>query len=221
MLCKIINYDITILLLILLSTLQKGDEIMKRIIAICLLIYSILFSFTSCTTYENITFIENNNEKCLLYQENIYFEASIFDATEYYGTPNENDIELGWYYSFPFGTRFYSNKSESPLFIYTIGGYDGFFLRQDYNYSTDIFVIENTTKEIVWKNIFASEQDYFYFSNPIEVVMYSKQCPRIKTCLDLVCVDGQWYISLADFQGVFTISDEFIKALSENGIINP
>ena len=182
------------------------------------MISSILFSFSSCTTYENITFIEKNNGKCLLYQENIYYEASFFIATEYSGIASENDIELGWYYSFPFSTRFYSDKSENPLFIYAIQSYDGFFLREDYNYLKDTFVIENTDAEIVWEDIFASEQDDFYFSNPIEVVLYSKQCPRIKTSLDLVCVDGQWYLSLPDFR-VWTVSNEFIKILSENGII--
>ncbi len=191
---------------------------MKKFIAIILMISSILFSFSSCTTYENITFIEKNNGKCLLYQENIYYEAAIFTATEYYGIANENDIELGWYYSFPFSTRFYSDKSENPLFIYSLQSYDSFFLREDYNYLKDTFVIENTDVEIVWEDIFASEQDHFYFSNPIEVVLYSKQCPRIKTSLDFVCVDGQWYLSLPDFR-VWTISNEFIKILSENGII--
>jgi len=85
---------------------------MKRIVVFgivgitCIL----LCLFSSYTTYENITYIENGNEKYLLYQDNKYYETSIFTVTDNYGIENENDTELGWYYSFPFSTRFYSEN---------------------------------------------------------------------------------------------------------------
>lgn len=195
---------------------------MRRIIAINLMICIMLFSLVSCTAYRNITFIERNDEKYLLYQGNEYYESSIFTTTEgnvLTNEPNENDVELGWYYSFPFSTRFYSDKSENPLYIYTTGSDRNFYLRQDYDYFTDTFVIENTNIQIVWEDIFGFEQSYFYFANPIRVALHSKQCPRISAYFDLVSVGDQWYLSFIGSQTVWTLSDQFIKILLQNGII--
>lgn len=191
---------------------------MKRIIAIGIMCIFLYF-FSSCTSYENITFIENNGKKHLLYQGNEYYEVSIFSATEYYGIKNENDIELGWYYSFPFSTRFYSENSENPVFIYTIGGDTSMYLRQDYDYSTDAFVVEKTGTEIVWKDIFSIEKNDLHFSNPITVNLYSKQCPRIKISLEIAFIGAQWYVRFPNSQKVWIPSDEFMQILSDDGII--
>lgn len=191
---------------------------MKRIIAIGTMCIFLCF-FSYCTTYEHITFIENNGEKHLLYQGNEYHETSIFTATKYYGIKNENDIELGWYYSFPFSTRFYSENLESPAFIYTIGSDTSVYLRQDYEYSTDTFVVEETGAEIVWKDIFSSEKNDLHFSNPITVNLYLKQHPCIKTSLEIAFISEQWYVRFPDSKKVWILSDEFMQILSDNGII--
>jgi len=191
---------------------------MKRIIAFCITcIFLCLFS--SCTTYENTTFIENDSEKYLLYQDKKYYETSVFTVTEEYGTKNENDIELGWYYSFPFSTQFYSENLESPVFIYTLGSYTSVYLRQDYEYRTDVFVIEETDIEIVWEDIFSSQKNDFRFLNSITVNLYSKQHPRIKTSLEIACIHGQWYVRIPSSQEILIPSDEFMKILSDNGIV--
>ena len=192
---------------------------MKRIITIGLLCI-FLFSFISCKSYGNVTFGENNSE--LLYQGDKYYETPIFDVfkpTEYSGVKFENDIELGLYYSFPFSTMFYSNTSENPAFIYTIGGKTSMYLKQDYDYSTDVFVVENTDAEIVWEDIFIGEKSDVSPSALIRVYLYSKQYPRIRTYFDLTYVENQWYIFLPNSKNAWIASDGFIDILFENGIL--
>lgn len=191
---------------------------MKKCIAILLCIIPLLLS--SCESYENMGYVYENEEKYLLYQNEKYYKSSIFTVTEHYGIANNNDVQLGWYYSFPFSTYSYSETSEKPIYIYTIGGEKSLYFRQDYNYSTDTFVIHNSTVEIVWEDIFHSKQKNFHFEQPTTITLYSKQYPRIKTYLELVCVENQWYLSLPNFQGVWTPSDEFIKILSDNGLFH-
>lgn len=190
---------------------------MKKCITL-LLLFVILF-LNSCNYYENVTFIEHDGEKKVLYQNEEYYETSIFTATEYYGVANENDVELGLFYSFPFSTRFYSDNSDNPAYIYSIGNYRSMFFRHDYDYSTDTFVVENTAAEIIWKDILISEKSELYYSDPIVVNLYSKQYPGIKTHLDLVCIENRWYVFLPDSEIAWIPSDEFIKILSDNGII--
>jgi hypothetical protein len=93
------------------------------------------------------------------------------------------------------------------------------YLRQDYEYFTDTFVIDGTNAEIVWQDIFCGEKNDVQFSNPISVTLYSKQYPRIKTSLVLSFVDEKWYIRYSDSQEIWIPSDEFLKILSDNGII--
>ena len=191
---------------------------MKRFVGLsitCIL----LCLFASCSVYKNVTFVENNIEEYILYQSNEYYETSIFTATEYYGIENENDFELGWYYSFPFSTKFYSDNLENPVFIYTIGGDTNMYLRQDYEYFTDTFVIDGTDAEIVWQDIFCGEKNSLDFFNQITVNLYSKQYPRIKTSIDLAFVDQQWYVRYSNSQKIFIPSEEFLKILSDNEII--
>ena len=191
---------------------------MKRVIAICIMCI-FLCLFNSCTTYENATFIGNNSEKYLLYQDNKYYETFIFTVTKEYRIKNENDIELGWYYSFPFSTQFYSESLESPVFIYTLGSDTSVYLKQDYEYCTDAFVVEETDTEIVWKDIFSSKTKHLRFSNSITVNLYSKQHPRIKTSLEIAFIDEQWYVRVLGSQETWIPSNEFIKILSDNEII--
>ena len=108
---------------------------------------------------------------------------------------------------------------ESPVFIYTIGGDTNLYLRQDYEYFTDTFVVEGTDAEIVWQDIFCGKNNSLDFFNQITVNLYSKQYPRIKTSLELAFVDEQWYVRYSNSQEIFIPSDEFLKILSDNGII--
>ena len=113
-------------------------------------------------------------------------------------------------------SEYYSYTLEEPLFIY----YKSWvFLREDYDYKADTFVIKNSSAEIVWKDMFGAEQTRFDFQSPITVELYSKQCSRIKATLELEYVEDHWYVSVPGSQSVWILSDEFAEMLSQSGVI--
>lgn len=131
----------------------------------------------------------------------------------------EDDVFLGWNGSWwGYQNKYYSSLMESPVYIYETRT-NCLYFREDYDYLVDNFVIENSSAEIIWRDIFYSKQTSFDFVNPVNVRLYSKQCPRIKAELQIVCVDDQWYLSSPNTQIVWVASDEFVKILSENGFI--
>ena len=80
-------------------------------------------------------------------------------------------------------------------------------------------MVEGADSEIVWANIFDSEAKDVEFTPQKNVVMYSKQCPRIKTTLELSFVNEQWLVRCSDSKAIWIPSDEFLKTLSNNGTI--
>ncbi len=190
---------------------------MNKCIAVLLCLAMLLLN--GCTAYGHINFMDEGEEHYLLYNDVKYYRSYLFTVAECFGVADENDIQLGWYYSFPFSTDAYSDTLDNPVFIYTLGSGNNVYFRHDYSYLTDTFVIENTTVEIVWEDIFSTKQNISHNPSDIRVTLHSKQYPRIKSKLQIVCVDNQWYVSLPNFQGVWTPSDEFLKILFDNGII--
>ena len=193
---------------------------MKKCIAILLCFTTLLLN--SCTFHEGVNFVGEKEELALLYNDVKYYESDLFTVTERSYKTDENDIQLGWYYSFPFSTDAYSDTLEDPVFIYTVGSDENVYFRHDYDYLTDTFIIENTDVEIVWEDVFGTQQNNtFLHSSSIDVTLYSKQYPRINARLGIGCVDNQWFIvSLPRFAGVWTPSDEFLQILFDNGIIS-
>ncbi len=164
----------------------------------------------------------------IMYQGDTYVyvgSTNLFRVDRYIAKDNscrsyKDDILLSWngYRYFWYTDMYYSYTSEQPLFIYN-GRMNEVFFREDYDYLTDTFVIRGTDAEIVWKDMFGDEYTGFTYGNPIEVVVYPKQCPRIKTHFELTREKDQWCIYLPDSGKVWLASDEFIEILSSNGLI--
>ena len=114
--------------------------------------------------------------------------------------------------------EYYSYSSDKPLFIYN-SRLKFVYFREDYDYNSDIFVIEGTNSEIIWKDIFEFTEANVDFTTQTNVCIYSKQCPRIKTSLELAFVGEQGFVRFPDSQEIWILSDEFLKILSDNGII--
>ena len=211
--------------------------IKKRLMLI--LILSTFLTLTSCgldyryfldeSLHDQIEFVwEEDGSSHIVYCGDTYvfvgttnfFRVNAYQADVNHYKSYEDDILLSWngYRYVWYIDEYYSYTTDSPLFIYNERLHWVYF-HEDYNYLTDIFVVGDTTAEIVWEDIFGSQQPGFDFVDPVKVLIYSKQCPRIKTYLKLVCIENQWYLSLPDSKTVWTPSDEFIKILSENGII--
>lgn len=164
----------------------------------------------------------------LIYNNNRYIYVGTLDFfrvtkkeadDEYpYSFEYEDDVLVGWNGPWYFYKSFYySYTTDDPLFIYD--RHEVYF-REDYNYLEDVFEIANTLDEIVWQDMFGPEQSKINFVNPTKIIISSKLHPRIKTYLMLECIDNQWYMSLPHYPySVYTPSDEFLKILSDNGII--
>ncbi len=200
---------------------------MRKTAQVLVLSFILLISFISCKSFDNespdpayknkVDFvsledgthhIEYAGEKFVLFSENTVLVELL-----------EEDAFLGWDGSgWGYYDHRYSSRTDNPVFIYETR-MDSLFFHEDYDYLTDTFVIDNTTAEIVWRDIFELSQASFDFEEPVQVEIYSKQCPRLKTYLQLVCVENQWYVSLPNSKDVWTVSEAFVKILSENGLI--
>ncbi len=165
-----------------------------------------------------IIFEEDENDPShIIYKDKKYI---FYTADQFYVDirSNENDVMVSWNGDRYFGyvDEYYSYTTVNPLFIY----YKSWiFFLEGYDYSKDTFVFGNTALEYAGEKIFYSNSPDFDFSNPILLPLHPKQCSRIRACLELVCIENQWYVSLQDSKEVWIPSDEFIEFLSENGLI--
>jgi hypothetical protein len=106
----------------------------------------------ACSSYENATFIDCGDGQCLVYQGEKYFAAPGFVTAEGFEHANADNIQLGYFYSFPFSTYFYSDTLEDPDYISTAGSDTGVYFKKDYAYQTDTFVIVGTEHEFVFSD---------------------------------------------------------------------
>jgi hypothetical protein len=216
----------------------KGGHMFKKIIVLILAL-SLIFTLSSCgldyrhsldeNKHNKIEVImENEDKHSLIYQDTGYdlvgstnfFSVMTYKTEDGYYLSYEDDILLSWN-----GNRYiwyideyYSYTADEPLFIYN-SRLKWVYFREDYDYTSDTFVIDGTESEIIWNNIFISSQTDVDFIPQCKVSIYSKQCPRIDTSLEMALVGDQWYIRFSDSQEEWIPTDEFIRILSINGII--
>lgn len=193
---------------------------MKRfvIILLCITMGIAMLAFSSYSSYENATFIDVDGEHCLLYQEEKYFKCSIFATTEHDDAQaaNENEVQIGWFYSFPFSTYFYSYTVDDPHYICTFGSDTGVYFKQDYDYRTDTFSMDGTTHEFVFSDAFTSSNAFRYdllkrYQDETEITLYPKQYPQVWIALRVFCVDDVWYAGGRENGTLFEVSADFVK----------
>jgi len=133
----------------------------------------------------------------------------------------EDDVLVGWDAA-PFCIaldKYYSYTNDYPVFIYA--SYNELFLRNDYNYETDTFIIEGSDKEFVFSDMLYLSSDFSYdilryYSNQTDITLYSKQYPQLKIDLRLFCVDNTWYAGGECNAALFEVSDELLNLLNTN-----
>ena len=194
---------------------------MKKLILTALLCINMCF-FGSCSYYENVTFVERDAEQCLLYQGSTYYPSDIFTASTNHITPNDQDVKLGKFYSFPFTTYFYSETTESPGYIYSIGGDKGVYVKEDFDYQSEVFVIKGTSAKTVFADAIAEPYPEYHpsmeFDSTIELAMRSEKHPNLSICLLLLSKNSDWYAVLSSDEA-YLASQSFINLLKDNGII--
>lgn len=207
----------------------------KSLILTCILF--LLLTLSSCGLDYRYSLDENKHNKIeviieddasyIVYQDNNYVlvgSSSLFSVSTYKTEDGYyltyDDILLSWN-----GNRYiwyideyYSYTADEPLFIYN-SRLEWVYFREDYDYTSDTFVIDGSESEIIWNNIFISNPTDVDFIPQCIVSIYSKQCPRIRTSLEMAFVGNQWYLRFSDTQKVCIPSDEFLQILSNDGII--
>ena len=200
---------------------------------------SMIFTLSSCGLDYRHSLDENKHNKIEVIMENGDMTSLIYQNTGYYYVGSTNffsvttyKTEDGYYQSYKDdillswnGSRYiwyideyYSYTADDPLFIYN-ERLDWVYFHEDYDYTLDTFVIAGTDSEIIWDDIFDFTEANVDFTAQTNVCIYSKQCPRIKTSLELSFVDARWYVRYSDSQEIWSPSDEFLKILSDNAII--
>lgn len=192
---------------------------MKKLVAIMLLCILSL-SFVSCREYyENVSY-HDENENCLVYRDNEYYVSPVFVGKNK-TTAYEDDIKVGWRYSFPFGTDFYSDTAEDPIYIYGIGVDTNLYLKEGYDYRSEIFVIEGTSDPFVFSEAFIGpsfEYAYSLQSDQCKIVLRAQDHPRLKSTL-LLFSDSEKYWIVFPTNEAYLVSPLFLDILKENQII--
>lgn len=207
---------------------------MRRIIAIIMVVL-IAMTFSSClgisfrreldeNLHNKVEYVPNNSDS-IIYQDAIYHKEKMFflNVSNWEYEPLDGDINISWNGSrhFFYISMFYSYSADSPLYIYQ-PQFQYLYLKEDYDYLSDTFVIENSGIEVVFSDMFYDISEYSRYdttSQAPKIILYSKNHPRIKICFQMVCVDGNWYMHPEKSFEIWKASDSFIKLLEENGLI--
>lgn len=174
----------------------------------------------SCTYTENVTYIKPNDDRenaYLIYQENEYYAEPIFSANGENGQPNQGDVEIGRFYSFPFGTDFYSYAFESPDYIYSTGFGKDVYLKQGFDYNSEVFLIDKISEPFVFSDVLTKAElkiQYDFY----DIVLRSQKYPDLKIETQLHFDNDNWYF-VCKSDVVYLISPSLVEALKENAVI--
>lgn len=212
----------------------------KRIISFLLLI-TIFITLSSCSPkywkdrvkneaelLDKVTSIydEKTGEYNKLYEGQVYKldKIQLFMNDNDWRNFPEEDVVISWY-MLPFGIgyldEYYSYTTDNPVFFYNPRLYE-IYVRNDYNYETDTFVIEGTDIEFKFSDMFTYKKAHWYGDYPVgysieqEIVLYSKQYPRVQIHLGVFYhpTTNAWYAGGNNDEILFTVSDELLTLLN-------
>lgn len=192
---------------------------MKKFVS-SILFLVLCFLLTACnindTKYEKS---DDGETTALVYQNKKYYYTDLFYVTEQLTVPCEGDIKIGENHY----ADYYSYASEEPIYIYGKPKSISLHFCEDYDYNTDIFVIDGTYIEIVFSDIFAEsdyiERDTFKkYDQEISIKLSSKLYPKLYTKMKVFLKNDVWYIAFNN--KVYNISNRFLSLLIENEIIS-
>lgn len=209
---------------IALHNLFPDRKCIMKAYTVVVMVCIVLVGLCSCSRSENITYIEatDGKEKRLIYQEDEYYPENIFTANDEYGKHNEGDVEIGTYYCFPFGTTYYSYTAERPDYIYSVGSGKDVYLREGFDYNSEIFLVDSTLEGFVFSEALTEaniEMRYIdIHDNSNDVVLYSQKYPNLKINAQLFFDDTDWYL-VCQTNKVYLISPSLWQILQQNNAI--
>ena len=183
---------------------------------ITLLILSMCLVFVGCgAKYDGIKIADNGN---LIYQGNEYCYNTMFGVAEQ-TIPNERDIKIGEHLLFG---DFFSYTENEPIYVYCKPKSVSLYIRKDYDYKSDVFVLDVTDESFVMSDILAEKLEYKYsylnnYDREISVILKSQTYPHLKTSTVVFCENDVWYISFVwnEFE-TYKVSQAFSKLFVTN-----
>ena len=201
-----------------------------KIISLALIVCMAMATFVSCgigsladVDFDTYGDVEVTEDGCIIYQGKKYYPTPtyLFDITH----DVEKDVELGWYVNVPFsgGAYYFSNTYEDPIYIYcNVGAFD-VWIREDFDYTSDIFTIADTDIEILFSKAFTDNKVEILSLDVPEVEAsfrwHSKTVPALQIRANIVEYNDTWYMQTLSLE-YWEISSEFLNLLIENKIIN-
>ena len=165
------------------------------------------------------------------YEGNRYDEErlNLFDRKAKARYEAKEDVLISWeslskYVPVWYLDEYYSYTTDNPIYIH-MPRLHAVFLRSDYNYESDTFILEGTERGFVFsETFFASDFAYDHvlralYSHSQDITLYSAQYPELQMSLSIFCEDGVWYAGGGHDEAIFEMSDAFVQLLADNGII--
>lgn len=166
---------------------------------------------------------------------NLDNDRIVYQGVEYYPSPvdflwsegwkcesTEEYKYLGWAGSrFLSPSHWYADSFESPIFIYANDASSGItYLREDFDYEVETYVIEGTSETIVFGNeLEQCDLDVQLFGKPTErIVLSSTVCSPLKLRLYTFSEKGHWYVYTGNLK-IFKLSERFYNILDENNLL--
>ena len=172
--------------------------------------------------YKAIHYIQEKSTTSLIYKNEKYYgvEHDIFCVDNSKIDP----IIISWNFNLPFTMTMvhYSYKSERPDYIFSNIA-NQIYINEDYDYNSDIFVVENTNFEIKFSDAFIESNSIAYNvfeSAVVQFDFYSKTHPELYSPTSILLNNGKYYIAfnVCD-EYAYEISSDFLEMLIENQVI--
>ncbi len=208
-----------------------------------LLVVTVLFlcvNLSSCGIWEELSyaisgeilepvdgFSRGSENGTLIFCGNKYILIDEFNGDfQFYIT--KEDILLGLSSNFPFfpASSYYATTKENPDYIAggnTVGFASFVFLREDLHQSR-LYVLENTDCEFDFSSDFIATKAVSYErhvkrgrNESIELHFSVKDCPRLTAKINIYKIRGKWYY--IEHDGAYALSEDFLSALTENGLL--
>ena len=211
---------------------QLGGDILFKKFSLLMYLLILILILSSCGVNER-TKLDNNlrniimdyssdeNNPHIIYKNEKYVKNDCFYIYSLKDFENSEDILLSWHGKrWGYINTYYSYTADSPLFIYESRLVD-LYLSQNYDYMSDIFVVENTQIEMVFSNIFEDFTNYINmsFDNFETIKLYSKKCNRLQTDLKISFLNGDYYCSFFSSNKAWKCSEYFVEQIIQNELI--
>lgn len=151
-------------------------------------------------------------------------EKSFFNVTQNNDKIDEGDVQIGWNglsSGFGYVNYYYSDTDKNPLFVYNPRLRE-VFLRSDYDYKSDTFMLEGTYSKIIFSDaVTENELDRSTatrYNHGTWINLQSETHSRLRIHVNILSIADKWYIQTQSGY-TFEITDDFLNLLVKNQII--